>query len=55
MESKMAKKDTVAVILLCVRCGDGQTDNPGDLIHVDAEEAERLIEIKAAKKAPESK
>lgn len=51
----MAKKDTVSVILLCVRCGDGKTDNPGDVIHVDAEEADRLISIKAAKKAPETK
>jgi hypothetical protein len=39
---------TVAVKLLCVYCGDGESANPGDVIHVDAKEAERLIDLKAA-------
>lgn len=47
----MAKKyDTakVKIQLLCAHCGENCTANPGDVIEVDAEEAERLIGLKAA-------
>lgn len=38
----------VSVKLLCVYCGDGESANPGDVIHVDLKEAERLFDLKAA-------
>jgi hypothetical protein len=47
----MGKKNaaaTVAVKLLCVYCGDGESANPGDVIHVDANEEDRLFDLKAA-------
>lgn len=52
----MAKKDEtqteevidVAVRLLCIYCSEHETANPGDIIHVDPDEAERLIGLKAA-------
>lgn len=52
----MAKKEDVqteevsdvAVRMLCVYCGEHETANPGDVIHVDPEEADRLIGLKAA-------
>lgn len=43
-----AKVSLVTVQLLCIYSGDGTSASPGDLIEVDAEEAERLIALKAA-------
>lgn len=47
----MAKeqKTGVKVELLCIHSGGETTHNPGDVIEVDADEAERLIGLKAAK------
>lgn len=47
----MAKeqKTGVKVELLCILSGGETTYNPGDVIEVDADEAERLIGLKAAK------
>lgn len=52
----MAKKEDVqtddvadvAVRMLCVYSGEHESANPGDVIHVDPEEADRLIGLKAA-------
>lgn len=46
----MAKepKTGVKVELRCIYSGAEQSWNPGDVIEVDADEAARLIELKAA-------
>ncbi len=55
-----AKKDTgVQVRLSCVYAGDGWASNPGDVVSVDAAEADRLIglgvaEIVTPEAAPET-
>lgn len=41
----------VKVRLLCYHSGVGETPGPGDIIAVDAAEAERLIGMKAAEAA----
>jgi hypothetical protein len=48
----MAKKEEAApqsVVLTCVYTGLEQSWNPGDVIELDAEEAERLLSLGAAK------
>ncbi len=39
----------VKVVLSCIYSGLDESANPGDVIEVDAEEAERLISLGAAK------
>lgn len=46
--SKAKKDETVLVRLSCVYAGDGWASNPGDVITVDAVEAERLIGLGVA-------
>ena len=44
----------VHIILQCIYSGDGTSANPGDVIAVDAVEADRLIGLGVAQIAPET-
>lgn len=47
-----AKKPAkVKVKMLCILSGDGEHWNPGDMLEVDAVEAERLVGLGAAESA----
>lgn len=54
---KAKKEEGVDVLLSCVYAGDGWAANPGDVVKVDAEEADRLIGLGvavAAEASPEA-
>lgn len=48
-KSQNAAAKEVAVELLCIYSGDGEAWNAGTVISVDAAEAQRLIDLGAAK------
>lgn len=50
-KSKKADAAMVSVQLACIYSGDGESWSAGTVIEVDAEEAERLIGLGAAKPA----
>lgn len=43
-----ARKGAVSVRLFCIYSGDGASWNPGDVVAVEADEAERLLGLGAA-------
>ena len=47
--TKKTPEATVKVVLTCIYSGLEQSWNPGDVIELDAEEADRLLSIGAAK------
>lgn len=54
----MAKSDkaaTVKVVLKCIYSGVDEAQNPGDVIEVDAAEAERLLSLGAAVKQADAR
>lgn len=46
--TRAKKPETVAVRLSCIYSGDGKAWSPGDVIEVDAAEAERLCALGVA-------